>query len=87
MGAALSRGVRMDIELEDLKHEIGGAQRQGQVCCIEQEIKRQAGINLQLLAITGRNISCRIIRTNNDPCLKPFLARSTTAQENIRRRR
>jgi hypothetical protein len=29
MGAALSRGVRMDIELGDLKHEIGGAQRQG----------------------------------------------------------
>jgi hypothetical protein len=28
----------MDIVLGDLKHEIGGVQRQGQVCCIEQEI-------------------------------------------------
>jgi hypothetical protein len=73
----MSRRVRIDIELGDLKHEIGVAQRHEKACCNDQEIRLQAGINLQQLGNSGRNISCRIIRVENDPCLTPFLARST----------
>jgi hypothetical protein len=37
-GCSIEQRSRMDIELGDLKHEIRGVQRQGQICCIEQEI-------------------------------------------------